>query len=148
VRPLDDFSDIPLTQEQRKLLGLPETPGSASPANETFATPPRYAKSTPPSRTASPLYSTPTMQRNTAGGRDFGSSEMSMGTPSPLSTPLRAGLRPLWDSPRSPKTGSAASITPSNRWAYEKSILARKGTFPAEGRCNNDEGRNSDILSR
>jgi nucleoporin POM34 len=136
VRPVDDFSDFALTPDQRKLLGLtPDAPLTASAMNETFATPPRYSKSTPPSRTASPLpgNSSPTVQRKAAlGNRDLGLSALGMDTPTPLSSPLRAGLRPLWDTPRSasPKSGGTSSITPSNHWAYEKSILTRKSAHP------------------
>ncbi|KAA8894686.1 hypothetical protein FN846DRAFT_973146 [Sphaerosporella brunnea] len=143
VKPLDDFSDLDLTLDQRKLLGLPDTPVTASKEQEIFETPPRYSKTTPPSRTSSPLASassplastsSPTMQRKAALGSnrsDLGLSSLGIDTPSPLSTPLRNGLRPLFESPRSPKNvGGASSITPSHRWAYEKSILSRKSKPP------------------
>ncbi|TGZ77155.1 hypothetical protein EX30DRAFT_344347 [Ascodesmis nigricans] len=62
LRPLfsqpDDFSDLALTPDQRKLLGLnPDTPLSPNVKVTDFITPPRYQKSTPPSRSNSPRVS-------------------------------------------------------------------------------------------
>ncbi|KAK4189655.1 nuclear pore complex component-domain-containing protein [Podospora australis] len=69
VRKKDDFSDIPLTPAQRKLLGLP--PSSAPPTpNSTYSTPPRY------SRTSS-------LAGSPASIRSYNSSPLSFASPSP-----------------------------------------------------------------
>ncbi|KAF8253026.1 NPCC-domain-containing protein [Wilcoxina mikolae CBS 423.85] len=133
LRPADDFSDVALTPDQRKLLGLsPGTLRAASAARpENFVTPPRYTKSTPTSRSASPLpgNTSPTMQRKAAlNSQGIGMGGSAMDTPpSPLGSPLRGAGKPGWASPRSPSNGGASSVVPSNRWAYEKGMMARKG---------------------
>lgn len=134
LRPADDFSDIALTPVQRKLLGLkPDTPLSASVRPDQFITPPRYPKSTPPSIASSPLLgnSSPTMQRRAALGRASSGIEYKpqQDTTSPQDSPIRqSGGQQIWVSPCavSPKNVGMNSVTPSSRWAYEKSILHRK----------------------
>ncbi|KAI5780826.1 nuclear pore complex component-domain-containing protein [Geopyxis carbonaria] len=120
VRAPDDFSNVALTPDQRKLLGLnPNTPISPIIKSTDYVTPPRYTKSTPTSRASSPLptgSSSPTLQRKAAlnGGSMAGQD---------ITSPMRMP-RALWNSPASPSPTkkSGSSITPSNRWAYEKSI--------------------------
>ena len=131
----DDFSDIALTPEQRKLFGLsPSTSRSLSADPKNFITPPRYTKSTPTSRAASPLpgNTSPTTQRKAAlnSSQGTGLGGYVPDTPSPLGSPLRpgGGGKLLWGSPRSPSSGGGSSITPSNRWAYERGVLSRKGS--------------------
>jgi len=143
VHTADDCSDVPLTPDQRKLLGLcPDTPRSTSALQpEKFFTPPRYTKSTTTSRSASPLpgNSSPTMQRKAAlNNQGIGMSGLAMDTPpSPLSSPLRGAGKPGWAS-RSPSNGGVSSVIPGNRWAYEKSMMARKGSLlpPYSIACN------------
>ncbi|KAJ9658812.1 hypothetical protein H2201_007593 [Coniosporium apollinis] len=48
-RRRDDFSDIPLTPSQRKLLGLEPSSTPATPGSQ-YITPPRYARSSTPRR--------------------------------------------------------------------------------------------------
>lgn len=135
LRGSDDFSDIAMTPEQRKLLGLnPNTSRSLSADPQSIITPPRYTKSTPTSRAASPLpgSSSPTMQRKAAlnSSPGMGLGGYALDTSSPLGSPLRAGSggKLLWGSPRSSGSGGGSSITPSNRWAYERGVLSRKGS--------------------
>ncbi|KAL7625375.1 hypothetical protein AAE478_004592 [Parahypoxylon ruwenzoriense] len=63
VKPKDDFSDIPLTPGQRRLLGLPPT--SAPPTQgSVFSTPPRYSR-------------TPSISGSAGSKRSFSSSPLS-----------------------------------------------------------------------
>ncbi|CAN6645293.1 hypothetical protein TRVA0_021S00430 [Trichomonascus vanleenenianus] len=48
LRPQESFDDLAFTPSQRKLLGLPESPKTVSPADT--ASPPRYLKSSPHTR--------------------------------------------------------------------------------------------------
>ena len=86
IRPVDQMTDIPLTPQQRKLLGL--DPSLASPATpqSQYVTPPRYPRSATPqsggsrSRSGSPglrsiSYSgSPLAGKGSLGGRNSGGS--------------------------------------------------------------------------
>lgn len=138
LSPADEFTDIPLTPDQRKLLGLnPNTPLSASASMGNIVTPPRYTKSTPSSRTGSPSFGastsgSPTLQRKSAPQ-----------TPPAISpSPLRMGgglERRQSNGFGSPNVGlhsggspgvklAGASVVPGNKWLYEKNIQ-RKSMF-------------------
>ncbi|KAG0133722.1 nuclear pore complex component-domain-containing protein [Tuber indicum] len=132
LAPADEFTDISLTPEQRKLLGLnPNTPLSASASIGNIVTPPRYTKSTPSSRTGSPSFGastsgSPTLQRKSTPQ-----------TPPPMTpSPLRMGgglERRQGNGIGSPSGGpfsggspgvklAGASVVPGNKWLYEKNI--------------------------
>ncbi|KAL0640033.1 hypothetical protein Q9L58_000861 [Maublancomyces gigas] len=135
LRPADEFTDIPLTPEQRKLFGLnPDTPLSATASGGAFVTPPRYTKSTTSSRSGSPNFgvstSSPNMARNAAA------------TPPPMTpSPLRMGgaverrtsggfgSLVFGGSPvASGKVGSS-SVVPGNKWIYEKNLQRKSMPF-------------------
>ncbi|KAL7274956.1 hypothetical protein RUND412_002110 [Rhizina undulata] len=133
LRPADEFTDLPLTPTQRKLLGLnPDSPLSENARLASAITPPRYPKSTPTSRSGSPSFgastSSPTMQRKAAStpppmtpsplrmGGGFGD-RMSSSTGSGFGS-LGAGS-PI-------RVGGKSSLTLGNKWVYEKNIQ-RKG---------------------
>ncbi|RPB03594.1 hypothetical protein L873DRAFT_1787000 [Choiromyces venosus 120613-1] len=112
LTPADEFTDITLTPEQRKLLGLnPNTPLSASASMGNIVTPPRYTKSTPSSRAGSPSFGastsgSPTLQRKSA-----------LQTPPPMFSGGSPGVKP-----------AGASVVPGPKWLYEKNIQ-RKSMF-------------------
>ena len=140
VGPKDDLSDIALTPDQRKLLGLaPNTPLKITSPEQHFQTPPRYTKATTTSRNSSPLpmpsVTSPKPPGTASGLAGFisqqklpetpgaGSNRAAWASPSPRAgsvfgspTPNRMGSSGL---------GGSSSITPSNRWAYEKSALRK-----------------------
>lgn len=135
LRPADEFTDIPLTPEQRKLLGLnPDTPLSAAASGGAIVTPPRYTKSTPSSRSGSPNFGvsngSPTMARKAAA------------TPPPMTpSPLRMGGGverrasggfgpPVFGG--SPVVGGkvgGSSVVPGNKWLYEKNLQRKNMPF-------------------
>lgn len=94
-RARDEMTDIPLTDAQRKLLGLAPAPPASSPSNDlAFSTPPRYSR-TPSvagsvgsrgSYTNSPLSGRGSpFQNSTTGGGGGGS---------PFSPPVESPLLP------------------------------------------------------
>ncbi|KAI5816948.1 nuclear pore complex component-domain-containing protein [Pyronema omphalodes] len=123
-----DYSDIPMTPDQRRLLGL--SPGNVrvpAPAQSFENTPPRYTKSSPTARSTSaapPVSSSPVINRSSTA-----STASVAEVQSPMQTPLKglSGGKLGWGSPRTPAAAGASSVTPGNRWAYEKSILSPKG---------------------
>jgi nucleoporin POM34 len=137
-RPADEFTDIPLTPEQRALLGLnPNTPLSVSASSDNIITPPRYTKSS--SRTGSPVFYTPAQHTGASpsmassplrrsGGPErrlsgsFGSSTSGFGSPAP-------GNRRLYEKSITPSKIGGASVVPGNKWLYEKSIQRKSMPF-------------------
>ncbi|KAL5614508.1 hypothetical protein BROUX41_004611 [Berkeleyomyces rouxiae] len=121
VRPTDNLTDIPLSNEQRQLLGLPLLAGSS--AETKFNTPPRYSR-------------TPSMADSANSRASYNGSPLSgRGSPaavsplknsqfSPITSPLQhksAQFSPI-SSPLQHKTGSSTpklgflgSSTSSNR---------------------------------
>ncbi|KAH8146828.1 uncharacterized protein LAJ45_09202 [Morchella importuna] len=81
LRPVDEFTDIPLTPEQRKLLGLnPDTPLSPAAAEGSIS---RKATATPPPMTPSPLRMGGVVDRRS-----------SFGSPSPASARVGSSVVP------------------------------------------------------
>ncbi|KAI8630344.1 NPCC-domain-containing protein [Xylariaceae sp. FL1651] len=154
-RAKDDFSDIPLTPGQRKLLGLP--PSSAPPTpGSVYSTPPRYLRtpsasgsaaskrsfsSSPisnrsPSNPESPTpvgngsgaFSSPghhLLQKAVFGARR--SSRGSMGSPSPMGG-LSSGVSLFGSGPESPSpspAGKRSTVGISNKWRYEKGMYEK-----------------------
>ncbi|KAK9369566.1 nuclear pore complex component-domain-containing protein [Lipomyces kononenkoae] len=115
LRPQDKLEDVPLTPNQRKLMGLDASVKTSSPANPL--TPPKYVKTYPQSR-ESPGVS-PLLKKSMADAVVKSRSEESPQTPqsqklgqqqSPASQ--QTGLR---GSPSSPASGM---FTPSGRYLY------------------------------
>lgn len=149
VRPKDDFSDIPLTQAQRALLGLPPSSVPATP-NSVYSTPPRYARtpsingsigkpspasslspSGSPSSTTRPNGSpyspaaSPLLQKAVgySGGR-----QSSYGSPSPFNASTSSfnlsTASSLFSEPPptpSPIGGKRISVGLNNKWLYDRS---------------------------
>lgn len=143
LRAQDDLSDIPLTNVQRKLLGLP--PSSAPNPDAKISTPPRYSRtpsiagsvgsrgsyaSSPLSGRGSPVVSgtlggsgspyspsgSPLFQKS-ANGLGNGR-RSSFGTGSPFGASTSANL---FSEPGSPSPGGKrTSVGLNSKWLYEK----------------------------
>ncbi|ANB15516.1 hypothetical protein AWJ20_3144 [Sugiyamaella lignohabitans] len=83
IKPQEKFDDLPITSSQRKLLGLPASPNSAT----SSPSPPRYLKSSPQAR-VSPRGSSPLSRTSTASSS---SSQASVSPLAKISTPSRSG---------------------------------------------------------
>ncbi|OAA75756.1 Nuclear pore complex component [Akanthomyces lecanii RCEF 1005] len=95
-RARDEMTDIPLTDAQRKLLGLAPAPPASSPAKDlTFSTPPRYSRT--PSIAGS-VGSRGSYTNSPLSGRGSPFQSSTAGGGSPFSPPV--------DSPMLPKSGS------------------------------------------
>ncbi|KAI4864613.1 NPCC-domain-containing protein [Hypoxylon rubiginosum] len=150
ARHKDDFSDIPLTPSQRKLLGLP--PSSAPPTpGSVYNTPPRFSRTpsisgsagskrsfsssprSPFSNQGSPvassgsanpgvlgLPSSPLLQKAMNGARR--SSLGSLGSPSPLGASTGASFYGgVPDSPSpTPAAAKRSTVGLNNKWLYER----------------------------
>ncbi|XXH00549.1 minichromosome maintenance protein 5 [Hypoxylon texense] len=150
ARHKDDFSDIPLTPSQRKLLGLP--PSSAPPTpGSVYSTPPRFSRTpsisgsagskrsisssprSPFSNQGSPvasngsgnlgglgLQSSPLLQKAMNGARR--SSLGSLGSPGPLGASTGASLfGGVPDTPSpTPAAAKRSSVSLNNKWLYER----------------------------
>lgn len=130
LRPVDEFTDIPLTPEQRKLLGLnPDTPLSHVATEGSIVTPPRYTKNAPSSsRTGSPV-----SFNTSVSSPSPPQSRKTTATPPPMtSSPLRMGgvvdRRSSFGSPSPAAARVGSSVVPNNKWLYEKN-LQRKGAM-------------------
>lgn len=129
-RPVDEFTDIPLTPEQRRLLGLnPDAPLSPAAAEGSIIIPPRYTKNAPSSsRTGSPIpFNTSVTSPSPPQGRK------ATATPPPMNpSPLRMGgvvdRKSTFGSPSPAPARAGNSVVPNNKWLYEKS-LQRKGAM-------------------
>ncbi|KAI0380802.1 NPCC-domain-containing protein [Hypomontagnella monticulosa] len=145
-RPKDDFSDIPLTPGQRRLLGLP--PSSVPPTpGSVYSTPPRYSRTPSISGSAgskrsfsgsphspSSNYGSPLGGNGTLGGLGSpqspllqkamnGARRSSFGSPSSLGASTGASFYGgVPDSPSpSPATGGKRSTLALNsKWLYER----------------------------
>ncbi|KAI2622106.1 NPCC-domain-containing protein [Hypomontagnella submonticulosa] len=145
-RPKDDFSDIPLTPGQRRLLGLP--PSSAPPTpGSVYSTPPRYSRTPSISGSAgskrsfsgsphspSSNYGSPIGGNGTLGGLGSpqspllqkamnGARRSSIGSSSPMGASTGASFYGgVPDSPSpSPATGGKRSTLALNsKWLYER----------------------------
>lgn len=127
-RTSDECADMPLTPNQRALLGLnPATPLSAAIKPTDFVTPPRYQKAAASSRSNSPMQHHGNGSPNVSRRLAFGPPETEREAGSPQRTLGPAKM--AWGSAgQSPKT-TAGSLVPSNRWAYAKGIMQRKCKF-------------------
>lgn len=145
-RKQDDFTEIPLTPKQRTLLGL--DPDKATTVNGQILTPPRYPRSTPTSRSATPVQSgSPSLFSSSPRGTPTPLGRTGAQTPPPGGSPFRvltdrrnsfgsstassngrSVALPATPSPTG-KTGhglaSGSSVLPGNRYYYEK--MARRG---------------------
>ncbi|KAI0403176.1 nuclear pore complex component-domain-containing protein [Xylaria palmicola] len=155
LRAKDDFSDIPLTPGQRKLLGLPPsstppTPGSA------YSTPPRYMRT--PSGSGSgasrrSFSSSPMLNRSpsnqgspTPAGNGSGlaspsnhllqkamfSARLSLGSSSPIGGGISTGASVFGSSPETPSpspVGKRSSVPLNSKWRYEKGMYERAKGF-------------------
>jgi nucleoporin POM34 len=153
-RKEDDLSDIPLTAEQRRLLGLP--PSSAAPTPDAkYSTPPRYSR-------------TPSIAGSIGSNRSYTSSPLSgkgsplvqgsgggLGSYSPLGSPLfKRGLDASTNGRRSsisngspfatssspnlfaeppaspsPAGGKRTSVGLNSKWLYERGRRSSGSAF-------------------
>lgn len=140
----DDFSDIPLTPGQRKLLGLPPSSTPSSP-KAGYSTPPRYSR-TPSisgsigSRNAysgsplsgrgspapvgtsspasySPIPASPLLQKAMGGP---GHRRSSLSSPNPLGAGNSSSLFADSPSPSPGGMGKRSSVSLNNKWLYER----------------------------
>lgn len=144
----DDFSDIPLTPGQRKLLGLPASSAPPTPGSQ-YATPPKYARTqTPLSNSGSPtprsIYSdsplsgkgspvagsltgspfspiaSPLLHKAMGGGLNM-PRRQSYGSNSPLGMSVsKMSLSSEMPGTPSPSGVRGASVGLNNRWLFEK----------------------------
>lgn len=155
VRKEDDLSDIPLTDEQRRLLGLAPVPGAPMPEGG-YTTPPRYSR-TPSiggsigsnrSYTSSPLSGKGSPLIHGSGGAT-GSSYSPLGTPlfkrgaldlsmngrrssigsgSPFGVSTATSPFPEPVSP-TPAGGKRTSVGLNNKWLYERGRRSSGSAF-------------------
>ena len=127
MRPADNFSDIPLTPGQRKLLGLPPTTGGG----KEGATTPGSAYSTPPRYKRTPSHGSPavSIQSNQATNN----SPLS-GRGSPLSGQPMSGNSPY--SPYSPYSPSTYSPSPVKSPLLQKAVQGRRNSFGSGASAN------------
>lgn len=158
IRKEDDLSDIPLTEEQRKLLGLNPLPGAPTP-DDKYTTPPRYSRtpsiagsigsnrsynSSPLSGKGSPLvergassgspyspYSplgTPLFKRGGGLDASVNGRRSSIGGGSPFGASTAASPFPEPVSP-TPAGGKRTSVGLNNKWLYERGRRSSGSAF-------------------
>lgn len=154
IRKEDDLSDIPLSEEQRRLLGLAPLAGSPK-TDEKYATPPRYSRtpsiagsigsnrsytSSPLSGKGSPLiygsggasgspYSplgTPLFKRGLDMSTNGRRSSIGSGSPFGASTSTNPFPEPV--SP-TPAGGKRTSVGLNNKWLYERGRRSSGSAF-------------------
>lgn len=154
LRKEDDLSDIPLTAEQRKLLGL--APSSAAPTPDAkYSTPPRYSRtpsiagsigsnrsytSSPLSGKGSPLvhgsgggsgsYSplgSPLFKRGLDASTNGRRSSISNGSPFATSTSTNLFAEP--PASPSPAGGKRTSVGLNSKWLYERGRRSSGSAF-------------------
>ncbi|KAI0534947.1 nuclear pore complex component-domain-containing protein [Xylaria digitata] len=154
-RAKDDFSDIPLTPAQRKLLGLPRSSAPPTPGS-VYSTPPRYARtpsasgsagsrrsfSSSPILTRSPSnQDSPTPAGNGSGITSPGhhllqkavfgarrSSLGSIGSPSPIRGSTSTGAALFGSGPESPSpspAGKRSTVGLNSKWRYDRGMYER-----------------------
>ncbi|KAF2970385.1 hypothetical protein GQX73_g3227 [Xylaria multiplex] len=154
-RPKDDFSDIPLTPGQRKLLGLPRSSAPPTPGS-VYSTPPRYTRT--PSASGSvgsrrSFSSSPILTRSpssqdspTPGGNGSGitspghhllqkamfgarrSSLGSIGSPSPIRGSTSTGAALFGSGPETPSPSPArkrSTVGLNSKWRYDRGMYER-----------------------
>ncbi|GAW18977.1 hypothetical protein ANO14919_084610 [Xylariales sp. No.14919] len=105
-RARDDFSDIPLTPGQRKLLGLPQSSAPPTPGS-VYSTPPRYTR-------------TPSASGSAGSRRSFSSSPILTRSPSGQESPTPAGNR-------------AGLVSPGHHLLQKATFGARRSSLGSMG---------------
>ncbi|RPA86991.1 hypothetical protein BJ508DRAFT_410580 [Ascobolus immersus RN42] len=142
----NEFRNVPLTPQQRRLLGL--NPNVPTPPDASLATPPRYAKTTPNSRSAPPTFTpapdlrtgqTPSpSKRLFVPNQSVNSNALSTSTNNNQGSPLRQSVLserrgsftqslaqafpnlPPTPTPMGKNGNGGQSVMPTNRFFYEK----------------------------